>query len=374
MKRVIRVIKEYKPLPSYILSIVISIEVFSIFLEFGFFQNISPEDTRYFLSALAQVEGAIIAIYITMMIVGIQLTIKDYSGAVIKVYHKNREFWLVVISYVALIILTLTLLQNGETLNSLWLHIVYLWGIFNLVILPLFIYDSFVLFNPEAVIDRFLKIHSLTIERTNNLWTIYKVASKSIQSQNVGATTYLLEKIRAYIRNDLLNRIKTIGRKIEESRAESLDLEEFQLMLAFIEGLTHMLRSLALYTIDQYNSKRISQDEATWILNMIEPIFRIIFADLVISVYPFYFVPEIKENLEYALSQCLLDLELIIEKLQEAPSEIKEELLGRFLDALPHDFVKSLKNAGYEHLAERAERLRELAREKEMNKGDFISI
>ena len=371
MHKLIRELKEHEPLPSYILSLAISVEIMYIFLELGFFQNVDPEDNRYFLSALAQVEGAIIAIYITMVIVGIQLTIKDYSEAVINVYHKNREFWLVVISYVALIILTLTLLQNGETLNSLWPNLVYLWGIFNLVILPLFIYDSFVLFNPKVVIDRFLKIHSLTIERTNNLWTIYKVASKSIQSQNVGATIYLLGKLGAYIRNDFSNKIKTMAREVKEKRIEKSDLGEFESILAFIEGSTHMLRSLALYTVDQFDSNRISQDEATWILNMIEPIFRGIFADLVISLYPLYFVPEIKENLEHALSQCLLELELIIERLQKAPPEIRDEELRRFLDVLPYNFINSLKSAGCEHLAERAKKLQGLAKD---NGEDFVPI
>ncbi|MFA4701988.1 hypothetical protein [Pyrococcus kukulkanii] len=114
-------------------------------------------------------EGAIIAIYITMMLVGVQLTLKEYSEVVLDVYRKNREFWLVVISYVASIVPTLTLLQNVETLNSFWLRLVYLWGIFNLVILPLFIYDSFRLFNPKVLIDKLMHIHKITYREKNTL-------------------------------------------------------------------------------------------------------------------------------------------------------------------------------------------------------------
>ncbi len=370
MHGLIRALKRYEPLPSYLLSIVISAEIIYIFSELKFFQNVNPEDTRYFLSALAQVEGAIIAIYITMMLVGVQLTLKDYSEVVLDVYRKNREFWLVFISYVGSIVLMLTLLQNAGNLNPSPLRLVYLWGAFNLIILPLFIYDSFVLFDPKVLIDRFLEIY--TIEG-DTLWKIYRIASRSIQSQNVGAAAYILGKIREYIGNDFSNKIKIIAKEIEERRIGKPSLDEFELTLAFIEGLAHMLRSLALYTVDQFESNRISQNEATWILNMIEPIFRIIFADLVISLYPLYFIPETKKNLEHTLSQCLLELELIIERLQKAPQGIKDEGLRRFLNVLPYNFVRSLECAGYWHLVERAKRLQELTDEGKKD-DSFIAI
>lgn len=316
-------------------------------------------------------EGTIIAIYITMMLVGVQLTLKEYSEVVLNVYRKNIEFWLVFISYAASIVLMLTLLQNAGNLNPSSLRLAYIWGTFNLIILPLFVYDSFILFNPKVLIDKFLKIYSIT--EGDTLWKIYRISSKSIQSQNVGATAYILRKIGEYMRNNFSNKIKTMAREIEEKRIEKSDLAEFESILAFIEGLTHILRSLALYTVDQFESGRISQNEATWILNMIEPIFRVIFADLVIFLYPLYFVPEIKKNLEHALSQCLLELELIIERLQEVPPEIKKEELRKFLNVLPYNFISSLERTGCDYLAERAKRLQEFAKDDEKY-NDFIEI
>lgn len=349
MRRLMKTIREHETPILYILMLVISVEILSIFLELGFFQNIFPEDTRYFLSALAQVEGAIIAIYITMMLVGVQLTLKEYSEVVLKVYYKNHEFWLVFISYISSIVFTLTLLQNVENLNILWLYPAYLWGTFNLIIVPLFIRDSFILFDPKKLIDRFLEIYTIT--ENDTLWKLYRIASKSIQSQNVEVATYVLQKIWEYVRIEFSKKLNTLAKRAEKRKEH--DLDELKLMLAFIEGLTHMLRSLTLYTVDQFNSNRISQDEATWVLNMIEPIFRIIFADLVISLYPLHFVPEIKENLEHALSQCLLELKLIIERLQKAPQGIRDEELRKFLGILPHNAVHLLESMGYNYLAER---------------------
>ncbi|WP_167889363.1 hypothetical protein, partial [Thermococcus sp. MV5] len=158
MGQVTRRIREHETIMSYVLVLVISVEVLFIFLGSGFFQNISPEDTRYFLSALAQVEGAIIAIYITMMLVGVQLTIKDYSEVVNEVYLGNPEFWLVFISYITSIVFTLILLQNVENLDTLWLYPVYLWGTFNLLIVPLFIRNSFRIFNSKVLIDKLMRI------------------------------------------------------------------------------------------------------------------------------------------------------------------------------------------------------------------------
>ncbi len=369
MGKIAMSIREHETIMSYVLMLVISVEVLFIFLGLGFLQNIPPEDTRYFLSALAQVEGAIIAIYITMMLVGVQLTIKDYSEVVNEVYLGNPEFWLVFISYITSIVFTLILLQNVGNLNTSWLCLIYLWGTFNLLIVPLFIRDSFLLFNPRRLIDKFIHMHKITEERM--LPKLFRIASKSIQSQNVEVATYILQKIWEYARIEFSKKLNTLAKRAEKRRGH--DLNELKLMLAFIEELTFRLRYLALYTIDQFNAGRITQDEATWILNMIEPIFRIIFADLVISLYPLYFVPEIKENLEHALSQCLLELELIIEKLQEAPSEIKMEELRKFLNVLPYNFISSLERAGCEHLAERVKRLQELAKDDEKY-DDFIEI
>lgn len=147
MHGLIRVLKEHDLWSSYIISFVISVEVTQVFLELGFFQNLNPQDTRYFLSALAQVEGgAIISIYITMMLVGIQLTLKEYSEVVLDVYSKNCEFCLVFISYVASIVFTLILLQNAENIATLWIRLAYLWGgTFNLLIVPLFIYNLYII-------------------------------------------------------------------------------------------------------------------------------------------------------------------------------------------------------------------------------------
>ena len=175
------------------------------------------------------------------------------------------------------------------------------------------------------------------------------------------------------MRNDFSNKIKAMAREIKEKRIEKPILDELESMLAFIEGLTHMLRSLTLYTVDQFNSNRISQDEATWVLNMITPIFRIIFADLIISLYPLYFVPEVKRDLEHSMSQCLLELELIIERLQKGSPEIKTEELRKFLDVLPYNFISSLERAGCDYLAERAKRLQKLAKDSEKD-SDFIEI
>lgn len=307
------------------------------------------------------------------MLVGIQLTLKEYSEVVLDVYSKNCEFCLVFISYVASIVFTLILLQNAENIATLWIRLAYLWGTFNLLIVPLFIYNSFILFNPRKLIDRFLKIYSINDEGT--LKKLSRISSRSMQSQNVEVTAYILQKIDEYVRTDFSKKLETIGKMVTkrtETKTEQ-DLNEFKTILNFSEELAFWMRFITLHTIDQFNTSRISQNEAIWILDIIHPIFRTLFTDIMITLYPIYsssdVKPEVKRDLERSLEQCLRELELIVERLQEAPPEIKREELRNFLDVLPYNFINSL--TGYDYLVERAKRLQEILKDDKKNNNSL---
>ncbi|MFA4701989.1 hypothetical protein [Pyrococcus kukulkanii] len=57
-----------------------------------------------------------------------------------------------------------------------------------------------------------------------------------------------------------------------------------------------------------------------------------------------------------------MELELIIERLQNAPPEIKNEEFRKFINVLHDNDAQILRCMGYDWLAERVENLRELAK------------
>ncbi len=101
-----------------------------------------------FLITVTQVEGAIIAIFISLLLVAIQLTIREYSDVVLEVYSHYWPFWLMFLSYILSIIYNVSLLyiKNLEW----WLFTIgYFWGVANLAVFPVILILILQLFKTE---------------------------------------------------------------------------------------------------------------------------------------------------------------------------------------------------------------------------------
>lgn len=94
--------------------------LFSIILTNIFLPFIQPFDlnsTRYLLSSLAQSQAAIVSIVITLSLVAIQLSATTYTSQAITIYKKSPHIWLLLLSYLITIsvsLISLNFLYNSE--------------------------------------------------------------------------------------------------------------------------------------------------------------------------------------------------------------------------------------------------------------------
>ena len=89
----------------------------------GYFANSSAENARYLLSALAQTQGAIIAIVFSLTIVAVQVASQSYSLRMTDLLLRSWLFWFLLFVYGVSIIydvILLNTLTNGNVQNLIW--------------------------------------------------------------------------------------------------------------------------------------------------------------------------------------------------------------------------------------------------------------
>lgn len=303
------------------------------------------------MSASAQVEATIIAIFISILLVAIQLTLKDYSEIVLDVYRKNKSFWSILILYLVSIVILLISLANVEALTN-WIKIYIFLVVINLLILlPYIILYTFELLSPQKIAEKFTNMYKISYNNGDNFNILRKyieISEKSIDSHNVKFGVSILDKIRKSVSEEL----KVINYELIK------DISKLEDILLFFENISFWLRALTLYIIDRYEHRIITKNESDWLMNIIIKILRDLWANLVIGLYPFYSNQETEEKLERCLNRCLIELETIVGKLKTVPD--LEDNLSNFLNVIPFRQIEDLasKNKKLEHIAERVKKLK----------------
>jgi len=190
-------------LDTYLIPVLFSIIVIAIISKWSLFT--STDNVRYFLSALAQVEAALIGIYLTIVVVGIQLT-RDYSEVIYELYFKSRELWLILSSTLLLISVSIVSIGKSEWIASTMLNtrglsipiggLIAGWATFNVIALIILLKHLFKLFYPRNLFERLFKVFPFYYSYGEDaLRRYFRIAQKTIQTQNVEATLYLLTHI-----------------------------------------------------------------------------------------------------------------------------------------------------------------------------------
>ena len=123
------------------------------------------DSARYMLSALIQIEAAIVSIVITMSLVVVQLAASSYSVRVVSVFKKNPDLWILIGIYGFAIFWGLGVLKLIKVDNSLiystynvsniqpYISFTYYLGIFVFVALVPYLINIFDLLKVSSIID-----------------------------------------------------------------------------------------------------------------------------------------------------------------------------------------------------------------------------
>jgi len=300
----------------------------------------NQEDIRYFLSALSQVEATLIGLYITILLVGIQL-VRDYSEVFYEVYFRDKEFWVIVGSTILLIVASLVTLGASERLmNPISINetkmpftikpssFLATWATFNIISMIVLLRKTFRLFYPVNLLRAFIDSFPFDYPMGKNGLSMYfRAISKSIQTQNIEISLFIL----GYIVDERLD--KLLSMLSNDKDQHQIDIHE---KLIFLRQLFYNFRNLCWYTLDQFHARRISRDEAKWILEIVHRAFQKTLPKLIIGTQPH------NEQLENTITQILFELELIIEKLQV--SELSDEMSKKFCSLVQYEPYKIFNN------------------------------
>lgn len=177
----------------------------------GFFTD--DMNARYMLSALVQSEAAVIAIFITINLIGIQLGV-TYSEGIARAFSENSPFRVLVFSYVFAILYGLCILGNLESSPDALIRLAYSLGVFSFSFLVLYTIIVFKIVLPSENIER----------------QSYKIKKENILNEK-DIFQIILDIIKNSIRNLDKKRaqfgLTMIGDKIEEMiENEKLDEKE----------------------------------------------------------------------------------------------------------------------------------------------------
>jgi len=129
----------------------------SIFSYFGFLHT-DTDTARILLNTLVNSEAGIFAIVVTLSLIAVQLAASSYSARVIDLFMRTPDPWVLMVIYIAAMVYGLWTLKlvDRESISGLELHIslCFYMGTFAFLALILFIWNTFGLLQPFAIIDR----------------------------------------------------------------------------------------------------------------------------------------------------------------------------------------------------------------------------
>lgn len=128
-----------------------------LFSYFGFLHT-DTDTARILLNTLVNSEAGIFAIVVTLSLIAVQLAASSYSARVIDLFMRTPDPWVLMVIYIAAMVYGLWTLKlvDRESISGLELHIslCFYMGTFAFLALILFIWNTFGLLQPFAIIDR----------------------------------------------------------------------------------------------------------------------------------------------------------------------------------------------------------------------------
>lgn len=220
-----------------------SSQIFAIYI--GFLPS-SAESSRYLLSALAQSQAAIIAIVITITLISLQFA-QSHTIWIIKIFERQRIFWIVLFIYAFSIIYDMILLQIiSEDISNIKNHIALSTILFTVAIFIIFpfISSTLKLLNPIKIIDELsANINSKEIKKygiDSLLSPLINMANTAILRQETDVSLICI--------NSIVNKCKLFGIKrfgecdyyinaLEQISAKSLDQRDDESTQRVIKGI-----------------------------------------------------------------------------------------------------------------------------------------
>lgn len=213
----------------YLISLVPAAASFSVISWLGFFTN--TDDVHYMLSALVQCEAAVIAIFLTLGFVGLQLA-GVYSPAIARVFRTSPGFKTLVFLYALAIFFGLCLLGILEQDLEVYIRISFSFGIFCLVVLLLYAFSIIEMTEPY----RFIEKQSQKINKRNLLkkedpvQSIFDIIRALIRKHDEKTAIDGLNRIRDKIIYMFKNEKFQQGEEIEISKRIYSNLKEVGLL------------------------------------------------------------------------------------------------------------------------------------------------
>ncbi len=128
-----------------------------LFSYFGFLHT-DVDTARILLNTLVNSEAGIFAIVVTLSLIAVQLAATSYSARVIDLFMRTPDPWVLMVIYIAAMVYGLWTLKlvDRECISGMEIHIslCFYMGIFAFLALILFIWNTFGLLQPFAIIDR----------------------------------------------------------------------------------------------------------------------------------------------------------------------------------------------------------------------------
>jgi hypothetical protein len=188
----------------YLISIISILIIFSLNL---LFPPTDANSVRYMLSALVQSEAAIIAVVVSLSLLGVQLVASSYSSRVIQVFKSAQFFWLLLLYYIAVMAIGMWVLMGikDQDFSCLWVAISYSLGILAFLALVPYIWKVLELISPYTLIDRIstnitnesILSTKITGERNDPIQPIMDIIIGSLEKHDEGIIIHGLNIIKS---------------------------------------------------------------------------------------------------------------------------------------------------------------------------------
>jgi hypothetical protein len=219
----------------YFLLISVFFVSYVFFTEYGLLRT-DADSARYMLSALIQSEAAVIAVFVSLSMVAVQLMASSYTPRALEVFRKSPDLWLLLASYIYTIIYSIIVLKmigdvNSEAVPEIHIFLSCSYGFFCFVALVPYTYNVLLMLRPSGII-RILseEINRETLSRGDPVYPIVEIMRKSIVKYDLETIQEGMKSIRSksseiFMIEEFEERaLRYSGRLFEEHLSELGDL------------------------------------------------------------------------------------------------------------------------------------------------------
>ncbi len=161
---------------------------------------ITVDSARYLLSALIQGQFATIAIIVTLTLIAMQLLVPQYSSNTVSSIKYYFDLWILLVIYIIAIAFELLTLRtvpltDGNQTDILLISITIFLGLFTLVVLGPYLWNTMTLLIPEHFVQvmAYGKIKETRYWKENEVYTLQSIFDITVRAiDNSGFSTYLI--------------------------------------------------------------------------------------------------------------------------------------------------------------------------------------